>query len=725
MANDSTSNPFTLASSDVLSDHEAALRAAHVQALAELNQIRGQASVNDNIIDDNAHYSIHEAAGVGKYVIPRRTGWKALIDIIHDPVPNIDFSANVYPAFDGILGERFQSPHLLDPLDEKYESRKFFSRYPGRKPYEDLRDNIAAVRNFLMQSYYAETPEGMTPEKARASLAEIATFVGDGLYNNWLFLGVIPNHKLTEPFIDLTRAQAPHGEGAQYIYQKILEHQRHSNWMRPFTAVAALFGGKPATDWHLPPAYETHFTDRVPKDIVGATISSGPVVSEASLAALASIEARLASIKDARALTHVATDLDALGNHLLYTAQNMQGVAHISEPIRRDAVDIARDILRKLKLSVGNLNVMDGLNMKPSDDVATLGAVKGVAMVYERLLAWARGNNDSSIFQHPSIIAATQAIGQLGYISKLEAKRIAHLVGNEVIANTIGEQIKRLPSAYTTLGDGKLGTMLDTVEQGINTVINRIQQVGVNGAKVGFSVDSSMGSSIGSPPTAGSANQVGAEDAARRNAQAAIGDQLAAQAQANRIHAQMAAQARTQQQPSQQQQAQAAPRGASTVGRQSLQAARTAATRPSTTSNNAAQQQQAARSANAEAAARAAREREEQLAREQQQLATQRAQSDAAKKAAATAAKIHPDMLKGFKAATSMNGVTGQAIMGGRPIDPKSVAAMKQPQKPIATPPAPLKPATQASTISATGDAAKDLYTPPQPNMPPAPGRGR
>jgi hypothetical protein len=720
MVSDITPQDFTATPSTSFGDEEAALTAAHAQALSELTRLREQASIDDSTTSTTADYSMHEVSAVGRYVIPRRSGWKPLLKIIHDPVPNIDFSANIYPAFDGILGDHFQSPYLLDPLDDHYES------------YESLRDNLAAVRNFLMECYYAKTPSGMTPAAARNALAEIAGFVGDGLYNNWLYLGIIPNHNPTQPFIDISKARKPNGEGAQYIYEKILEHQRHSNSMRPFSAVVAMFGGQPIPDWKLPAASTTPFNDLVGKDIVGEFKASSVSVAVAAAAAkVAEIEARLANLKDARALTHVATDLDTLGNHLIYTVQNMQGVAHIAKPVRDEAVACAHKILRGLKDWLGNKPVMDALKMKPTDDMDALAAIKGVAMVYERLLAWARGNNDTSIFQHPAIIEATQAIGQLGYLAKLEALRMAKAAGNSVMASNIGEQIKRLPEGYTKISDTRFGSLLAKVEQGIDTVINRTQQVSVNGAKVGFSVDSSMGNSLSNAPTAGSANQVSSSaNNAQRTAQALAAEQMAAQAQAQRTHGQLASQARAQQQQqSQQQQAQATqPRGAS-VGRQAT--ARTQPARPATiaaTSTSApvapitpAQQQQALRSATVAATAQAARERDEQLAREQQQSLQRATQTDAARRAAQVAAKMNTDMLKGIQSATNTKGLAGTPILPGRRVDPANV--MKPVPKAPATP-APLPSVATPITSSAIGTPEENKLLPPTPT-PPTRGGGR
>jgi hypothetical protein len=723
MATEITSNDFTVTSSDVTAHAEASLDAAQKAALDAIRQAAASAKAAESQ-DTNLDYSMHEVNGIGRYVIPRYTGWKPLLKIIHDPVPNIDFSANIYPAFDGVIGERFQSPYLLDPLHDKYES------------YESLRDNLAAVRNFLLQTYFANTPDGITKFKAEQALNEIATFVGDGLYNNWKFAGVIPHHTPGKPFISLYEARKPNGEGAQYIYERILEMQRQSSWMRPFSAVVALFGGKQIPNWNLPDTSATHFTDFYETDI-----TDGTTLNDADKLALATdklngLDAKRQALRDARILTTVAVDLDAIGNHLLYTAGNMVGVAHISDPVRRDAVDIAKDILKKLKVSLGDKQMLDGLKLTPNEDMAVLGSVKGVAMVYERLLAWARANNDAEIFKHPSIIAATQAIGQLGYVAKHEASRMASVAGNSVLAENIDSQIKRLPAGYTELRGASFGNLLDRLERGIDTVINRIQEVSVSGAKVGFSAGNELGSSsVNAAPTAGIVNH-----AATRNAQAAMADQLAAQAEALRMNSQLTDQARRQQmqaegsrqaQPTAQspaQQSQA--RNTSTVGRQAAANARSAQRQSSSAAVNVptapnaamtpAQMQAMQRNASLMAANRAAHDREDQLHTEQnQRMADQARQAASAKAAARAALRIDPSAIQGFKQATNMAGVTGAPVVTGRrPIDPRSVLTNASATRTAqTTTPPPLTTTAADTKIVQQGQV--------QPPIPPTRGGGR
>ena len=715
MVNDTTSDLFVTPPSGVLDAQEQKLREAYAQAMAQYTIAQAAATRAAAVADDGKAYSRHEVPGLGVYVIPRRTGWQFLLDIIHDPVPNIDFSANIYPAFDGVIGQHFNNTRLLDPLDDHYEA------------YESLRDNIAAVRNFLMARYFAVDSTVTSPE-ARKNLDEIAAFIGDGFYNNHYFGGIIPNHDPNKPHIDLSRAKEKGGAGAQYIYECVLAHERHSSGFRPLDAIIEFFGGKKAPNWKLPDAGKTHFTAMFHHDLPatqadGNNLNTATAAIAAAGASVNAIQARLDAVRDAKALTNSAGDLDHIGNYLVFTATHMDGVAHLDEPVRRKAVDLAKDILKKLKISIGDLNVMGGLQLKPSEDMAVLGSIKGVAKVYERLLAWARNNGDSAIFQHPSVLAATQAIAQMGYLAKQEALRMATLAGDAVMANNISEQMKRLPESFRPRPGTKFGNLLDTIQSGMETILNRTQQVVVDGGQIGHSLNGDRGG-VSTVPTAGMGGQVSVNNAAGRNEQAMIAADLAANVEAQRVNAQLAAQSRKSGAQSQTQ-AQSAPQRNSS-GRQALgtakaakqQAATVSSSRVSTTAPLTTAQQQAALRANTVAGLNAQRmqhdhhEEEEHAA--QLRLEAQRRLAANAK-AQATAAKIDPAMLKGF----NMNGVTGPVVTAGRVPKPNEILASRTKGTQASAAPQTAKtPAVEAN------DRDRDLPPAPQP-VPPTRGGGR
>ena len=607
---------------------------ALAQARAQLGAMADAASAANALVSNAPDYSLHKVGGVGNYAIVRKTGWNPLLKLIRKKDISddeaIDFSSKVNPGFDAIVGQHFKSPWLLDPLNEHYES------------YTPLRENIAAVRNFLMETYYANTPGGLTPEKAQQALAEIAEFVGEGLANNYEYLGIIPNHKSGKPHISIAQASLPGGAGAQYIYEQILAHHRQSSWLRPFAAVVSLFGGKPAPNWMLPAAHKTEFSDIFQNDIAPAVTATGPTPAEleAGIAAVDALEAKRNSLIEQQQLNNTAHDLDAMGNYLLYTATNLKDVAALADPVKRDAIEIAKDILRKLKISLGNINILDGLKLPPKDDLAALGAIKGVAMVYEKLLAYSRGLNPN-ILQDPSVMAATRAIGQIGYLAKLEALRMARFAGNAKLATTLSGELARIPAVYATPTDATFGGLLDKVESGINVLMSRSQTISGPGAFVGAAPAKSLGSSITAPPTAGLANQASLQPQQRSDIM------TPARAAALAHHAETQRDAQTAQQSRQSQQQQAPSRG---LGSRALGFARSVkqtvtGTSKSSSALNPTNPQQAANLRNLYSSHH---QEEEHLHEEQQRLQLQqqrlmndklRAQKTAQKAATAQAAQ--------------------------------------------------------------------------------------
>lgn len=538
-----------------------ALDDAIARAKAQLDAIHAAAFEADQIAKQGRRCTVHEVPGVGRYAVPHKRGWLTLLELLDDRSVDIDFNADKYPCFDAIIVQHtHNSPLLNDPLHFQYDNAENIR----------LRQNLAAVRNFLMETYYANTPPGMTPDKAQKAMMEIAAFVGDGLYNNKLFLGVLPNHAWNKPFIDMNLASQPDGKGAQYIYDKILEMQRQSSWIRPFEAVVALFGGKQPVDWMLPSGTHTPFGHEA---VNAAPYEQATTQLQATSAMLQRMRDDRVALQERMDASAMAVDLEAMGNQLLHTAEQLQqGVDKLAEPVKRDAIEIAKDILRKLKVGFGSIDLTTGMNLKPKDDMAALGAVQGVAMVYEKLLAWGRGI-DASIAQHPSIIAATMAVGQMGYLAKLEALRMAQAVGNGMLADRIAQRIATLPDVYKSVGGLKFADLLNRVEGGIDTVLNRIQEINGPGAVVGFTRSNELGNYMNGTPIAGLSGTVttdGVNNKEKKNAAFLQSQDTAERAQAQAIQSQAASRQRQSgqgQQPAQQQQA----RG---TGRQQLRQAR-------------------------------------------------------------------------------------------------------------------------------------------------------
>lgn len=695
---DAEQNEPTLAT---MAREAAALDEAIARATDELNAISAAASEADRIADDDdgaENCTIHEVMGVGRYAIPAEEGWEALLDIVHDPSVDINYSPNLYPVFDAVIQDITQSPYLDNPDEPKYDSATF----------RNLRDNIAAVRNYLMETYYANTPEGMSTADAKRSLEEIATFLGQGLNNNLRLGGLIPNHDPTKPFIDLSRASEPDGAGAQYIYEEILKMQRQSDWWRPFAQITALFGGKKPVDWKLPSGTTTPFRE------TSADVAIKGHMAEAAVAQrLENLYSERDALDAAIENTALAVDMETMGNNLLATADRLNDVSQLSEPVQRNAIEIAKDILRKLKIQIGDKNLIDGLRMSPQDDRQALGGIQGVAMVYERLLAWGRGI-DASIAQHPSIMAATQAVGQLGYMAKLESLRVATAIGNTVLADRIAARIAAIPDAYKNVNAANFGDLLSRVEGGIDTVLNRIQAIQGPGAGVGHTPDKQLGSYMNSAPIAGLAMQLSGDGAnrdsvGRRNAEVLAAEEAAATAQASRINSMNAERARQQGQQNNQ------PARSAARGQQAVQQARQQQQRTTTTTTqNLATMTVAQRNALLQRNAALRAHDHDHHDDHAHQPTPQKIDPKL----------LNPALLNKIKAATSMAGVNTNDMISQKQAFAKMQAASTQGLKPPVTPNLKAQPQAAKKPLSEDEQRKQQLIEQVAPGAPKPGGHG-
>lgn len=605
------------------------------QAREQLDAMRVAASEADAADGLSGGGMMHAVEGVGRYGVPYQDGWGGLLDLLRDGSAKLGFSENEFPSFDKIVAAKAQAPAL--------------------------RENLAALRNYLMQGYYSDTPAGMTPEKAKQSLEEIAGYLGDALEAKRL---------------DAERASAPEGKGTQYLFEQIHGLSRRVGWLRPYPGIAALF--KLPLDWALPKTWQTPFHNWLDGLFsFDQEMSEGEV--DAAMQELDALELKREKIEEEMRIVDTMTDLEKLGDNLIRSAQSLPDVSTMSEPVRRDAIELAKEILRKLRNVMGDKDPTKGLGINPEDDVAPLGGLIGVAEVYERLLGWARGV-DPTIMQHPAIMAAIQALGKLGYISKFEAFRMALLSSDAALADRLQADLDGIPAGYADMDELVFATLIDRVEAGIDTVLNRVQSISGPGASVGHSPGKELGSFMAATPIAGNALQaksegVGGRDAQVRQQQAVQEARASAtRAQTQRIASQVAQQQRTAQganQPSSRGSAQAQLNAV----RQRLAAARR---------NTSAQM--AAR--NAQMAHMHDHDHDHDHHGPQHHNPQAQQQSQMAQ----TIAKIDPRLLNNIKQMNTMTaGLTNMPVVTGRQAFDKMQKAATGGLKPPATPAAPAK----------------------------------
>lgn len=434
---------------DISNDQEAV-----VQRIAALEQQADRAVT----------YPVERVRGsVGRWLIPRRNTLEEHLALVKDKERDIDFSPANYPAFDAKFTEKYAGTGFFEPLHDN------FPKYTG------LRNNLATVRNYMLQLYF---PDNSPDDQLRIQhLGQIAEYLAEGLSNDRAFFGLLPVHNPFKPFIDVNMASAPDGEGARYLYQKILEMQRHSNWTRPFSALTSMFGGAAYGQWDLPSLQDSAFAHDAADD------EPNPRNIGAEIATLATtydvLENKRESLVTRQHQSSAASDLDTIGNQLLFSYYQMRdAVEDLSAPIRREAIDIAHEILRRLSVKLGATSVSNGISFKPTDDNAALGSSSGVGRILVRMAGMMRALGDD-MMSNPIIAGAHEAMGQLAYLAKLEALHMANAAGDTKLASSIRGQLSQLRAFGQGLEGKSFGDLLDKMKDGVALMEQKLRAAGL------------------------------------------------------------------------------------------------------------------------------------------------------------------------------------------------------------------------------------------------------
>ncbi len=431
------------------------------------NAIVDQIAALEKIADNAVVYPVERVRGsVGRWLIPKKATLAAHYALIKDKQRDIDFSPANYPGFDAIFTERYEGAGFFDPLHDNFPR------------YAPLRDNLATVRNYLLVQYF---PDDSPDDHTRIQhLREISEFLAEGLSNDRVFLGLVPNHNPFKPFIDVKRASAPDGEGARYLYEKILEMQRHSNWTRPFSPLTGLFGGGAYGKWNLPDLHHSIFSHDAEHDAKEVTDAKDVAAKVAELSTTYDkLEEKREALAKRQRLRDNARDVDSLANQLLFSFYQMRdAVEDLAAPIRRDAIDIAHEILRKLSVSLGSSPITNGLSFKPTDDNAALGSSSSVARMITRMTGMMRAMGED-VMLNPAVARAHQAIGQLAYLAKQEALGIATAAGDAKLSSSLREQLSDMRSLGVGREGKTFGSLMDQLKEGLETLEQKLRGAGI------------------------------------------------------------------------------------------------------------------------------------------------------------------------------------------------------------------------------------------------------
>lgn len=389
----------------------------------------------------------------------QRLVWASVHRIISSPDSGQTFNAQQFEHFDG----RLQSS-LFHAVP--WESRKS----------DALRENFAALRYFI----FDQAGISIAFESGIAQHLSRAIRKANHWWNPFAF-------KL------LYDQATPLGIGAQRMYLSLLNRQHPYVKMGRMAPLLQQISGHHPMPWRLPPLPSTPFSDwalRQPLPPADEEMPEDLVDHFAEMMDRYSITAPEQTMQQLDAL---AEQIDAIEQ----TAQSFQSIDSLQEPTRRESVEIAKEILRKLKLALGQAQVGEGLNMdSTTDPFALLDALKGAVRVYEYHLHKVM-QLDATIMENPAVAAANQAIGKFGFIAKSMVLHTAKRLNDTRMVKVVKDQLMKMPKSWAPKPTERYSTLLNDLEGGLNTVLSRYLQLankqGSTQFWLGFSNENALG----------------------------------------------------------------------------------------------------------------------------------------------------------------------------------------------------------------------------------------
>ena len=162
-----------------------------------------------------------------------------------------------------------------------------------------------------------------------------------------------------------------------------------------------------------------------------------------------------------------------LSDQILQTANKLRSIDTLEEPAREESIELAREILRKLRgLVFSDKPIEEALDAgKPEEKLALTQKIAALLDSYKNLLAEARVFNPT-LLHDARIQAANLAIGKVAHSIKLLAAK--ELPSNAAAAMQISADISQMPEEWKKLHDRTVDRLLDKLDQGLERAVQDI-----------------------------------------------------------------------------------------------------------------------------------------------------------------------------------------------------------------------------------------------------------
>ena len=163
-----------------------------------------------------------------------------------------------------------------------------------------------------------------------------------------------------------------------------------------------------------------------------------------------------------------------MGNRLQRNARQLQSVDTMQPPARLESVELAREILRKLKgISTATASIESLMKPGNVEDKAVLAQqLAEMADIYRNLLAEAAESNPN-LLKDKRIADANAAVGQLTHTVKLMAAK--EIPVSMAAAQQISADITQMPEEWKDMHDRTVNRLVKTMEGGLEKAVQDMQ----------------------------------------------------------------------------------------------------------------------------------------------------------------------------------------------------------------------------------------------------------
>jgi hypothetical protein len=160
--------------------------------------------------------------------------------------------------------------------------------------------------------------------------------------------------------------------------------------------------------------------------------------------------------------------------HIRDTAQKLRRAEDMDSPAREESIELAREILRRLKdIKFNDMPIEELTRGGTTAHNAELAQkFDEMADTYRTLLAQAAQTNPD-IINNPSVLEANEAVGQFAHAASLMAAK--ETPGNLAASQQIAAEIAAMPGEWKNLDDKTIGRLAEKMEGGLEEAAHEIE----------------------------------------------------------------------------------------------------------------------------------------------------------------------------------------------------------------------------------------------------------